>query len=124
LDCAQHEPKRNLGILRAEPPPPRHPLRPEGRVTRHGREELDLRDRGRPGGLTDFAPLWDDVAGLAMPVMLVRGGDSKFVPDADARRFRDLQPTARLQTVPDSGHAVQSDQPLVLTRLITDFALN
>ena len=58
-----------------------------------------------------------------MPVMLVRGGDSKFVSDADAQRFRELQPTARLETVENSGHAVQSDQPLALTRLIADFAL-
>jgi esterase len=58
-----------------------------------------------------------------MPVMLVRGGDSGFVPDADADRFRELQPELRLETVPGAGHAVQSDQPLALTRLITDFAL-
>lgn len=78
---------------------------------------------GRPAGLADFASLWGDVSRLTMPVMLVRGGDSKFVSDADAQRFRELQPTARLETVENSGHAVQSDQPLALTRLIADFAL-
>lgn len=71
----------------------------------------------------DFSSLWDDVSSLTMPVMLVRGGDSKFVSDADAQRFRELQPTARLETVENSGHAVQSDQPVALTRLIADFAL-
>jgi len=32
-------------------------------------------------------------------------------------------PSLRLEVVPGAGHAVQSDQPLVLTRLIEDFAL-
>ena len=91
--------------------------RPDGKWT----WRYDLFDR--PEGITDFAPLWDDVASLTMPVMLVRGGDSGFVSDADAERFRELQPAARLETVPDSGHAVQSDQPLALARLIEDFAL-
>lgn len=91
--------------------------RPDGKWT----WRYDLFDR--PHGVSDFAPLWDDVASLTMPVMLVRG-DSGFVPDADAERFGQLQPTARLETVRDAGHAVQSDQPLALTRLIEDFALS
>jgi len=78
----------------------------------------------RPGGLADFSPLWADVAAITAPVMLVRGGDSKFVPDADVEHLRQLQPGARAETVPDSGHAVQSDQPLVLTRLIEDFVFS
>jgi pimeloyl-ACP methyl ester carboxylesterase len=90
---------------------------PDGRWT--WRHDLS----GRPQAGTDFSPLWEDTAGLTMPVMLVRGGDSRFVPDADADRFRELQPELRLETVPGAGHAVQSDQPLALTRLITDFAL-
>ena len=53
--------------------------------------------------------------------MLVRGGDSKFVTDDDTAEFRRRQPGLRLAVVPDSGHAVQSDQPLVLTRLIEEF---
>jgi pimeloyl-ACP methyl ester carboxylesterase len=91
---------------------------PDGRWT----WRYDLFDR--PEGVGDLTPLWDDVASLAMPVMLVRGGDSKFVADADAQRFQSLQPSARLETVTGSGHTVQSDQPLALTRLITSFALS
>lgn len=83
---------------------------------------IDLFDR--PQRCIDFTPLWDDVASLTMPVMLVRGGESGFVRDADGQRFRELQPAVRLEVVPASGHAVQSDQPLPLTRLIEDFALS
>jgi pimeloyl-ACP methyl ester carboxylesterase len=108
------------------------PGRPRSAVTRGVRHNaVQLPDgrwtwrydrSGQPGGQTDFSALWDDVASLTMPVLLVRGGDSKFVPDADVQRFRGLQPAARLATVAGSGHAVQSDQPLALTRLITEFA--
>jgi pimeloyl-ACP methyl ester carboxylesterase len=110
---------------------PRRPRSAVERGVRHNSMQLpdgrwtwryDLFDR--PGGLTDFAALWADVASLTMPVMLVRGGDSKFVADADALRFQELLPAARIETIPDSGHAVQSDQPLALTRLIADFALS
>jgi pimeloyl-ACP methyl ester carboxylesterase len=76
----------------------------------------------QPQGLTDFSPLWDDVGSITAPVMLVRGGDSRFVRDEDAARFAELHPGLRHETVPDAGHAVQSDQPLALARLIQDFA--
>jgi pimeloyl-ACP methyl ester carboxylesterase len=78
----------------------------------------------QPGGLADFTPLWADVAAITAPVMLVRGGDSRFVPDADLDHLRQLQPGLRAETVPDSGHAVQSDQPLQLTRLLEDFVFS
>ena len=78
----------------------------------------------QPAGLADFTPLWDDVAAITAPVMLVRGGDSKFVRDSDLEHFRQLQPGLRTETVPHSGHAVQSDQPLALTRLLEDFAFS
>jgi pimeloyl-ACP methyl ester carboxylesterase len=77
---------------------------------------------GRPTGLADFTSLWADVAAIQVPVMLVRGGESKFVHDDHVRQLQELQPAARVETVPDAGHAVQSDQPLALTRLIEDFA--
>ncbi len=78
----------------------------------------------QPAGLADFTPLWADVAAITAPVMLVRGGDSRFVPDADLDHLRQLQPGLRAETVPDSGHAVQSDQPLQLTRLLEDFVFS
>jgi len=71
---------------------------------------------------SDLARLWDDVDALKVPTMLVRGGESKFVSDEDAAEFRRRQPTARYEVVPGAGHAVQSDQPLALTALISDFA--
>jgi esterase len=67
----------------------------------------------------DFDSLWDDFAGLSVPVTLVRGGTSGFVSDQDADEL-----TARAQqfrgvhVVDNSGHSVQSDQPRVLIDLL------
>ena len=78
----------------------------------------------RPAGMADFTALWGDVAAVTAPVMLVCGADSKFVRDEDAARFAKLQPGLRHEVVLDSGHAVQSDQPLALAQLINDFAFS
>ncbi len=71
--------------------------------------------------IPDFPALWDDVAAMAAPVTLVRGGASGFVTDADAdelsRRATHLR---AVRLVENSGHSVQSDQPRALTAIIGD----
>jgi pimeloyl-ACP methyl ester carboxylesterase len=78
-----------------------------------------LRQEG--DGPIDFTALWEDVAAVRAPMMLVRGGKSVFVHDDDVARFRELQPAARVEIVDGAGHSVQSDRPLVLAGLIVDF---
>jgi pimeloyl-ACP methyl ester carboxylesterase len=75
----------------------------------------------RPAGLADFTPLWQDVSAITAPVMLVTGGDSRFVRDDDVAQFRSRMPGLRTEVVADAGHAIQSDQPLALARLIDRF---
>jgi pimeloyl-ACP methyl ester carboxylesterase len=108
---------------------PRRPRSAVERGVRHNSVQLpdgrwtwryDLFDR--PQAVSDFTPLWDDAAAISVPVMLVRGADSGFVRDADADRFRQAQPSLRVEVVSAAGHAVQSEQPLVLARLIKEFA--
>jgi len=53
--------------------------------------------------------------------MLVRGEESKFVADEDVAQFRSRMPGLRAEMVPEAGHAIQSDQPLALARLIEEF---
>jgi pimeloyl-ACP methyl ester carboxylesterase len=77
-----------------------------------------------PASQFDFTPLWDDVSAIHAPVMLVRGGDSKFVTDNDVAEFRRRMPGVRTEVVPGAGHAIQSDQPLALTALISDFVFS
>lgn len=66
------------------------------------------------GTAPDFTSLWDDVAVVRMPLMLVRGGDSQFVLDEHVDELMARKPDAEVVVVPDAGHAVQSDQPLAL----------
>jgi esterase len=67
----------------------------------------------------DFDVLWDDVDRLSAPITLIRGGTSGFVSDDDAaelsRRARHFRTT---HVVENSGHSVQSDQPLALIDLL------
>jgi pimeloyl-ACP methyl ester carboxylesterase len=71
--------------------------------------------------IPDFGVLWDDVSKLTMPLMLVRGADSGVVGDEDVDELRRRQPAVRVETVEGSGHSVQGDQPVELTRLIESF---
>lgn len=69
----------------------------------------------------DFTSLWDDVASITVPTMLVLGGESVFVLPEDVEQFRRRLPSVRVETVPSAGHAVQSDQPAALVALLQDF---
>jgi len=75
----------------------------------------------RPAAVGDHTGLWADVPAITAGVMLVLGADSPFTAEEDVAEFRRLLPTARVEVVPGAGHAIQSDQPLRLTRLIEDF---
>jgi pimeloyl-ACP methyl ester carboxylesterase len=66
-----------------------------------------------------FAGLWEDVPALTTPTTLVRGANSAFVNDEDADEFARTAPGFRgVQTVADSGHSVQSDQPGALIAIV------
>ena len=75
----------------------------------------------RPASVGDHTGLWTDVSAIAVPVLLVLGADSPFTGAEDVAEFRRRLPAARVAVVPGAGHAVQSDQPLALARLIEDF---
>ncbi len=66
-----------------------------------------------------FEGLWDGVPALVTPTSLVRGANSAFVNDDDADEFARTAPGfVGVQVVADSGHSVQSDQPLVLIDIL------
>jgi pimeloyl-ACP methyl ester carboxylesterase len=66
-----------------------------------------------------FDGLWDDAQRLTTPTTLVRGAHSKFVSDDDADEFARTAPGFRgVHVVADSGHSVQSDQPLTLIDIL------
>jgi pimeloyl-ACP methyl ester carboxylesterase len=66
-----------------------------------------------------FLRLWDDAPALHTPTTLVRGANSFFVNDDDARTFASTAPGfQRVVVVPDSGHSVQGDQPRALVAIL------
>lgn len=89
--------------------------RPDGTWT----WRYDERDHGASS--TDTATLWDALGRLRMPVLVVKGGESAVTTAEDLREVRRWLPEARIEIVPDAGHAVQSDQPDALSRLIEEF---
>lgn len=70
----------------------------------------------------DFTPLWDDVAAITVPTLLVLGADSVLVRPDDVAQFRSRLPSVEVVTVEGAGHAVQSDQPLRLVEVLARFA--
>lgn len=84
----------------------------------------DRLDLPGPAGAVRHASLWDDVADIKAPLMLVIGGKSQFVRDEDVLEMRRRQPHIRVERVAEAGHSVQSYAPLTLAALIDDFLLS
>ena len=114
------------------------PLRPASAVrrgVRHNAHQLpDGRWRWRydlfgerpvsTGNWSDFTPLWWDVARITTPTMFIRGRLSKLVRDEDVDEMRRRLPSLRVEVVDGAGHAVQSDRPLELVRLLENFVFS
>lgn len=79
----------------------------------YDRSRLDPDGTDAPG-----ADLWEDVAAVSAPYLLVRGADSPVVDEDDVAELRRLQPDAVVTTVDGAGHSVQGDQPLRLAELL------
>jgi pimeloyl-ACP methyl ester carboxylesterase len=70
----------------------------------------------------DFATLWDDVSGIKVPLMLVRGGATgTVVDDGDVAELLRRQPDARVELVEGAGHSIQGDRPVELAALLDSF---
>ena len=75
----------------------------------------------RATGVSPMERLWDDLSGISVPVMLVRGGNSMVVSPEDEAELLRRKPGARIEVVERAGHSVQSDRASRLAELITDF---
>ncbi|HEX3980478.1 MAG TPA: alpha/beta hydrolase [Acidimicrobiales bacterium] len=83
---------------------------------------------GRPSGgsglhvdSVDFGSLWEDLEGIRVPVLLVRGALSPVVDDADQAEFLRRRSRDRVIRVEGAGHSIQGDQPVELARILTEF---
>ncbi len=77
-------------------------------------------DHGAPADepSTSASPLWDDLAALECPVLLVQGGTSPVVDDDDVAEARRRLPDLEHVVVDGAGHSVQGDRPIELAELI------
>ncbi len=90
------------------------------RYARHRQLGVDAEQPERP--VTDRSDLWDVIAGLTVPLLLVRGmRPQSVVDDSDEAELVRRLPSAQVVHVQDAGHSVQGDTPIELARIIDDF---
>jgi 2-succinyl-6-hydroxy-2,4-cyclohexadiene-1-carboxylate synthase len=95
-------------------------LRARQRGIRLGQRAVGLANSLRGMGQGAQPPLWDRLAEVAIPVLVLAGArDEKYV--AIARRMANSLPCATLRIVPDAGHAIHLEQPERYAELIADF---
>jgi pimeloyl-ACP methyl ester carboxylesterase len=100
----------------------RHNSAPEPDGTWRWRHDLFGERSSLAGNWSDFVPLWWDLERIKVPALFLRGGVSAFVTDDDVAEMRRRLPGLRVEVVPGAGHAIQSDKPLDLVRLVQEFA--
>jgi pimeloyl-ACP methyl ester carboxylesterase len=61
------------------------------------------------------------LAGMQVPVMLIRGGISEVVGEEDVAAFRAVAPQAEYVDVPNAAHMVAGDRNDVFTGAVVDF---
>ena len=92
--------------------------------------DLAARRANRPAGLAAAlrllgtgaqAPLWDRLAELTMPVLLVAGADDVKFAAVAADMAEAIGPPARVAVVAGTGHAAHLQRPGVVAGLVDDF---
>mgnify|MGYP001051371070 CR=1 FL=1 len=104
----------------------RTPARHFSRLAEHGTRRLPNGKLGLkrdPALLADLQPLelWNYVEGVEAPILLVLGSESDIVDEDQQRRFRQIQPTVRIETISGAGHIVVHDKPEEFEQLVRDF---
>jgi pimeloyl-ACP methyl ester carboxylesterase len=91
---------------------------PDGTWTwKHDRRRGIRRDRG--GEVNEQA--WEDIARIEAPTLLVRGADSYILSEQTATKMVGRLRNGTLVEVPDAGHLVPSDNPVVFEAEVRRF---
>ncbi len=68
-----------------------------------------------------LAELWDAISLLGCPLLVVRGGLSPVVDDADVAEVKRRKASAEIVQIENAGHSIQGDRPLELAELLRRF---
>ena len=92
-------------------------------VWRHQQEWTPAeRQSAEAAALPDFGTLWDDLAAVKVPTLLVHGTTASSIVDEKAlEELERRRPGTPTIAVDDAGHSIQGDQPIVLAQVVTDF---
>ncbi len=83
-----------------------------------------LRTPGRQAPGWSAERLWDAVAKITCPTLVVRGGDSDIFADETMQRMRQVIPNCDTVTVPNAGHLVAGDNPADFLTAVGAFLSN
>lgn len=90
------------------------------RIQRLHQRPLGLANSLRGMGVGRQEPLWQRLAELSMPVLVITGAlDEKYC--SIGQRMTACLPRARLEIVPAAGHAVHLEQPEAFIQCVLDF---
>ena len=71
---------------------------------------------------SEFAPLWDIVSTVTVPLMLARGmREQSVVDDADEAELLRRCPHAQITHFVEAGHSIQGDTPVEFAATLADF---
>ena len=80
-----------------------------------------LRTPGRQGPAWSSEQLWDAVAKITCPTLVVRGGDSDIFADETMQRMQQVIANCATVTVPHAGHLVAGDNPVDFLAAVRNF---
>ena len=80
-----------------------------------------LRTPGRQGPAWSQDQLWEAVAKITCPTLVVRGGNSDIFADQTMREMQQVIPNCEIVTVPDAGHLVAGDNPVDFLAALRSF---
>ena len=80
-----------------------------------------LRTPGRQGPAWSSEQLWEAVAKITCPTLVVRGGNSDIFADETMREMQQVIPNCETVTVPDAGHLVAGDNPVDFLAAVRGF---
>jgi esterase len=91
---------------------------PDGELT--WKYAKGLRDMMR-AGRRDVVDLWEPLARIPCPTLVVRGAESDILSPEIAKKMIQVLPEGRLLEMADAGHSVPGDQPAAFARAVRTF---